>query len=522
MLVLAMVVSSCGDGLIQPDPPLPPPPPPTPAPKIVLGISPSSINEGQTSTLTWSSTNCTSPLSASGDWTGTRPASGDETVKPERNSSYSLSCTGVSGSDTARVDIVVVAKPPEVLQASFNCSVIIERAEGGAVTPCRASVSSNHNGDVTSLATIVWTSDGGPAGTGAETGVSVAVSRPNLISTRICVLAKTGLLEVESCKIETVWPRQKGSVVVADSSASEPLVDSFVLRSSSTAVDTARVGADMRFYFPGSTALAFGYEFVPSRPSYHPARTREVVSIVAGREVEVLAIPYSYCLTRGKYAGQCSNIELAWVHKRGHPIAPWDSYYFTDPNGGEPSYYPFIPSPVRVGFKRGEGYLPITSQDSAFVWGVLKEYEWRMGESLFLPEGSAPLNAPLFQYARYQRQPGGIGSHALLSAPNCVVMASKDHDSDSFVSTRIIIHETMHCFGIGHLPGDNNSECFWPSPMAADCGVNSWPNLPPSEHNTEKPKIQDVVHVRLLRLNQAIRAQGRIMLGIEESWHALR
>jgi hypothetical protein len=264
--------------------------------------------------------------------------------------------------------------PPEQIQVSYSCtglvnSAVLELASGGAKVTCQASVQSTIKGDVTSLSGVNWSVDGAPAGDGREREVFIPLERPQLTSVRVCAMAKLGALEAQHCQNLVVHPRQRGYLTVADSSATEPLVGSLILRSSQQAVDTAVVGVDMHFYFPGSVALAFGYEFVPARPSYHRAKMREAVPVVSGREVEVLAIPYSFCLIRGKFNGKCSNIELAWVHKRSpppHPETEWASYYHTNPTNGEPAYYGAVPLPIRVGFKRGDGYLPITPQDSAF------------------------------------------------------------------------------------------------------------------------------------------------------------
>ncbi|MFZ2886795.1 MAG: polysaccharide deacetylase family protein [Minisyncoccia bacterium] len=90
----------------------PPPPPPT-APTLTLSANPTTITTGQSSTLTWSTTNATS-CTAFGGWTGTKATSGSQAVTPTANTTYSLSCSGASGTTPAQqsVTVSVTAAPP--------------------------------------------------------------------------------------------------------------------------------------------------------------------------------------------------------------------------------------------------------------------------------------------------------------------------------------------------------------------------------------------------------------------------
>jgi hypothetical protein len=90
-----------------------PPPPSGSAPYVSLFASPTSIASGGSSMLTWSSTNSTS-CSASGGWTGTKATSGNQSVTPTANTTYTLSCTGSGGTTTQSVTVTVssVTPPP--------------------------------------------------------------------------------------------------------------------------------------------------------------------------------------------------------------------------------------------------------------------------------------------------------------------------------------------------------------------------------------------------------------------------
>jgi hypothetical protein len=79
------------------------------APTITLSASPSTVTAGQSSTLTWNSTNATG-CTASGAWSGSQPTSGSvSTGALNQNSTYSLNCTGSGGSASASASVVVSA-----------------------------------------------------------------------------------------------------------------------------------------------------------------------------------------------------------------------------------------------------------------------------------------------------------------------------------------------------------------------------------------------------------------------------
>jgi chitodextrinase len=106
-----------------------------PTPTVSITASPASITAGQSSTLTWSSTNATG-CTASGDWSGTRNTSGTQSVTPAANSTYSLSCSGSGGSasDSATVSVTPVAVPPTQGQAPVISNVAISQLNSSSAT----------------------------------------------------------------------------------------------------------------------------------------------------------------------------------------------------------------------------------------------------------------------------------------------------------------------------------------------------------------------------------------------------
>jgi hypothetical protein len=89
-----------------------PTPVPTPAPTVSLSATPTSVSAGNSSTLTWNSTDATS-CTASGAWSGSQATTGSyNTGALNQNSTYTLTCTGNGGSATQTVVVAVSAVTP--------------------------------------------------------------------------------------------------------------------------------------------------------------------------------------------------------------------------------------------------------------------------------------------------------------------------------------------------------------------------------------------------------------------------
>ena len=87
----------------------------SPPPTISISAAPTTITVGQSSTLTWSSTNATS-CTASGAWSGAQTTSGSvgETPTATGTSTYTLTCNGAGGSANASATLTVNAAAPSV------------------------------------------------------------------------------------------------------------------------------------------------------------------------------------------------------------------------------------------------------------------------------------------------------------------------------------------------------------------------------------------------------------------------
>jgi len=90
-------------------PPPPPPPPPPPAPTASISVSPSSIQAGQSASLTWQTTNATD---VSIDGIGAVQANGSQTVSPNDSTTYHLVAKGSGGTQEATARLTVTQAPP--------------------------------------------------------------------------------------------------------------------------------------------------------------------------------------------------------------------------------------------------------------------------------------------------------------------------------------------------------------------------------------------------------------------------
>lgn len=87
----------------------PPPPPPPPSPTATLSANPETIDKGQSSTLTWQTSNATD-ISIEG--IGAVQPNGTQQVTPTESTTYTLTAKGAGGTQTATARVTVNAPPP--------------------------------------------------------------------------------------------------------------------------------------------------------------------------------------------------------------------------------------------------------------------------------------------------------------------------------------------------------------------------------------------------------------------------
>jgi len=118
IVLFALVISGTGCAKKAPTPPPtatkeappPPPPAPSPAPTVSLNASPSAIERGQSTTLSWNSSNATGVTIDNG--VGTVEPSGSRTVSPSASTTYMARATGPGGNAVAEARVTVTVPPP--------------------------------------------------------------------------------------------------------------------------------------------------------------------------------------------------------------------------------------------------------------------------------------------------------------------------------------------------------------------------------------------------------------------------
>lgn len=83
-----------------------------PAPTVTISAAPTTITLGNTTTISWSTTDASSCI-ASGAWTGARATTGNQVVTPAASGSlsYTLSCTGAGGTASGTATVTVNSPP---------------------------------------------------------------------------------------------------------------------------------------------------------------------------------------------------------------------------------------------------------------------------------------------------------------------------------------------------------------------------------------------------------------------------
>lgn len=109
VLILGTILflGACAKKKVAPPPP-PPPPAPT-APTASLSANPNTLDKGQSTTLTWQTTNATD---VSIDGIGPVETSGSRQVTPADSTTYHLIAKGAGGTQDATARVTVNAPPP--------------------------------------------------------------------------------------------------------------------------------------------------------------------------------------------------------------------------------------------------------------------------------------------------------------------------------------------------------------------------------------------------------------------------
>jgi peptidoglycan-associated lipoprotein len=120
MLAVAFV-AGCGKKQINTPPPPTAPPPPAARPTVSLQANPTSVNKGDSTTLSWTSTEATQ-LTISPD-VGAVTAQGSTKVTPSDSTTYTITASGPGGSADSSARVTVSAPPPPPQQQPTGPSI---------------------------------------------------------------------------------------------------------------------------------------------------------------------------------------------------------------------------------------------------------------------------------------------------------------------------------------------------------------------------------------------------------------
>lgn len=124
LLIAAIVMTGCGGGVSTSSapsgapaanpPPATSPPPATPVPTVDLTANSTTVYQGGSATLNWSSTD-TNGCIAGGAWSGSKPVTGSQgtgALNTLGTHIFTLECSGSGGSAGASVSVTVQSPPP--------------------------------------------------------------------------------------------------------------------------------------------------------------------------------------------------------------------------------------------------------------------------------------------------------------------------------------------------------------------------------------------------------------------------
>jgi peptidoglycan-associated lipoprotein len=104
-----MMLGACAKKAAPAPPPPPPPAPASAAPTASISVNPSSIQAGQSASLTWQTTNATD---VSIDGIGAVQANGSQSVSPTDSTTYHLTAKGAGGTQEGSARLTVTQPPP--------------------------------------------------------------------------------------------------------------------------------------------------------------------------------------------------------------------------------------------------------------------------------------------------------------------------------------------------------------------------------------------------------------------------
>jgi hypothetical protein len=168
-------------------------PPPNAAPTVSLVATPTSIQSGASSTLTWSSSNATGCVGANFTASGT---SGSTSVSPTAATTYSISCQGPSGSTMRSASVTVIGGSASggtgTIPLSFNDPAFTGMTDSGRIfIP--------NNGTVSHLSIV---DNSGHAVISTYGGGNATIDTCRIVAREGIRVGASGIVRIDNCWLE--------------------------------------------------------------------------------------------------------------------------------------------------------------------------------------------------------------------------------------------------------------------------------------------------------------------------------
>ncbi len=177
-------------------------------PTVDLSANPSSVTSGNSSTLSWTSTNATS-CNASNDWSGSRNLSGSETTGSLfSNKTYTLTCSNSAGSASDSVTVTVQQQQQQLPTVDLSAS------------PMVVNSGNSTNLSWTSSNATSCTASGGWSGTRVTSGSELSGSLFSNTTFSLTCYNSQGQSAIDSVTVTVQQPQQLPSVDIYASPSS--------------------------------------------------------------------------------------------------------------------------------------------------------------------------------------------------------------------------------------------------------------------------------------------------------------
>jgi hypothetical protein len=269
-----------------------------------------------------------------------------------------------------------------------------------------------------------------------------------------------------------------------------------VLACAVTCSDSATVGADGRFTIWPSTAGRL--DLTVGATGAYQSVTVAVLPNADWDDVRVVLVPTRWTITHGAYAGRTVDVRSDVALGR---LGSGLNFWRVSRRGGSPSWsvaWSTRDRPIPLAF-RSTPRDRITTSDSMAFWGLVRELEALLGDTLFRPASQAEIDEgtegvlveidrrlryPAVTYISWTDQGGAYDGVIRIQSPQYL--------SDA----RIVMHELMHALGFGHTA--------------------AWPSVMTPYGMIARPTPIDVAHAQLLMALHRVQDEQTAGYGLTE------